>query len=231
MQYVAFLRAINVGGRAVVKMTDIQAAFTTAGCANVTTFIASGNVLFDAETVDDVLRARIGRTVGRLLGAEPVIVYRTMRELQRLVTAAPFADLVDDATLKLYVAFVAEKTKLEPRFPMQLPKEALEAIGLKNGDVLIVSRRKPNGMYGFPNNWIEKELAVVATARNWSTVRKIVELPAARTAPKTRIAPAVQKQRAGGSRPRTSNPGAANPEPNLNTNGAPRTRKGGRYRS
>jgi uncharacterized protein (DUF1697 family) len=175
MLFVAFLRAINVGGRAVVKMADVQAAFTAAGCANVSTFIASGNVLFDAEQVDEALRARIGRAVGRLLGAEPVIVYRTMRELQQLVTAAPFAALADDAALKLYVAFVVEKTKLKPRFPMQLPKEALEAIGTKNGDVLIVSRRKPDGMYGFPNNWIEKELAVVATARNWSTVRKIVE--------------------------------------------------------
>jgi len=44
------------------------------------------------------------------------------------------------------------------------------------GDVLIVSRRKPNGMYGFPNNWIERELGVVATARNWSTVTKLAEL-------------------------------------------------------
>ena len=39
----------------------------------------------------------------------------------------------------------------------------------------LVSRRKPNGMYGFPNNWIEKELGITSTARNWSTVTKIVE--------------------------------------------------------
>ena len=172
--HVAFLRAINVGGRAVVKMADLQAAFSAAGCANVRTFIASGNIMFDAPAADDGLRARIQANVGRLLGAEPVIVYRSMRDLERLVAAAPFGELAGDASVKLYVAFVAAKTTQRPRFPLELAKERLEAIGMKNGDVLIVSRRKPNGMYGFPNNWIERELDVASTARNWSTVTKIV---------------------------------------------------------
>jgi len=47
---------------------------------------------------------------------------------------------------------------------------------MQRSDLLIVSRRKPNGMYGFPNSWVEKELGVVATARNWSTVAKLAEL-------------------------------------------------------
>jgi uncharacterized protein (DUF1697 family) len=174
---VAFLRAINVGGRAVVKMADVQAAFAAAGCDNVRTFIASGNILFDAPShADDALQTRIRRNVGRLLGSEPVIVYRTISDLERLLAATPFGELASDAGVKRYVAFVAEKTKQRPRFPLELPKEGLEAIGMKNGDVLIVSRRKPDGMYGFPNNWIEKELGVTSTVRNWSTVTKIVAL-------------------------------------------------------
>jgi hypothetical protein len=59
---------------------------------------------------------------------------------------------------------------------LRLEKEALEAIGMKKADVLIVSRRKPSGMYGFPANWIEQALGVTASARNWSTIRKIVDL-------------------------------------------------------
>jgi uncharacterized protein (DUF1697 family) len=175
MTQVAFLRAINVGGRAVVRMADVQSAFEAAGCSSVKTFIASGNVLFEAPEVTDALRTRIAANVGRLLGAEPVIVYRSMGDLERLVRAAPFGAMAGDARLKLYVAFAADKTKQRPRFPLVLPKEELEAIGMKNRDVLIVSRRKPNGMYGFPNNWIEKELGITSTARNWSTVTKIVE--------------------------------------------------------
>ena len=42
-------------------------------------------------------------------------------------------------------------------------------------DVLVVSRRKPSGFYGFPNSFVEKKLGAPATSRNWSTIRKIAE--------------------------------------------------------
>jgi uncharacterized protein (DUF1697 family) len=32
------------------------------------------------------------------------------------------------------------------------------------------------GRYGFPNNFIEKELNVISTARNWTTINKIVKI-------------------------------------------------------
>ena len=45
-RYVAFLRAVNVGGR-IVKMDELRRPFAAAGFADVETFIASGNVIFD----------------------------------------------------------------------------------------------------------------------------------------------------------------------------------------
>jgi len=117
VRQVAFLRAVNVGGRSVVKMTDVQAAFVGAGCRNVTTYIASGNVMFDAPAAGAAaLRPRVTRAMRDLLGAEPVIVYRTARELQALVDAAPFGGLAGDRRVKLYVAFVLEKPPRKPVF-------------------------------------------------------------------------------------------------------------------
>ena len=43
-------------------------------------------------------------------------------------------------------------------------------------DVLLVSGRKPNGFYGFPNAFVETEFRVCATARNWTTVTRIAKL-------------------------------------------------------
>ena len=175
MTHVAFLRAINVGGTGILRMADLQKAFAAAGCRNVTTVIASGNVIFESDDIDHV-RPRVLKRVGALLGTEPVIVFRTMRELEAIVKAAPFGALADDRAVKLYVMFMARQVTPKPKFPLTLPKEALEAIGMKKDDVLIVSRRKPNGWYGFPANWIEKELGVAATARSWSTLTKIVRV-------------------------------------------------------
>src|SRR5678815_994523 len=98
--HVAFLRAVNVGGKGLVKMADLQKVFTAAGAKNVRTVIASGNVIFDAPATLGPMRDRILKKVGALLGAEPVIVFRTLPYLQRLINAAPFGPLVNDRALK-----------------------------------------------------------------------------------------------------------------------------------
>ena len=159
-------------------MTDVAAAFAEAGCAEVRTFIASGNILFDGPArVSRALDSRIKRAMASCLGAEPVIIYRTMAELQAIVAGQPFGGRTGDPRLKLYVIFLAAPPQTPPRFPLSLPKEALEAIAMTaTGDVLVVSGRKPSGMYGFPNNWIEAELGVPATSRNWSTVTRLAAL-------------------------------------------------------
>ena len=103
-------------------------------------------------------------------------MFRRLQEVRRVVKENPFKDLSSGSDVKLYVAFLSRKPRNKSSFPFRAPKEALEAIGMKNLEVFIVSRRKENGFYGFPNNFIEKELGVLATSRNWSTVKKIAEM-------------------------------------------------------
>ena len=176
-RYVAFLRAINVAGHAIIRMTDLREAFADAGCRGVQTYIQSGNVVFDSADTDEArLFQRIRAKVGALIGAEPGIVFRTARQIDALVRAAPFKAFETESALKLYVVCLAERPSVRPRFPLRLPKDALEAVGMKGLDVLVVSRRKSNGFYGFPNNFIEKELGVPATSRNWTTVTRMAEM-------------------------------------------------------
>jgi hypothetical protein len=46
---------------------------------------------------------------------------------------------------------------------------------MSDREVFVVSRRKKNGFFGSPNNFVEKELGASASSRNWSIVTKIVE--------------------------------------------------------
>jgi len=48
-KYIAFLRAINVGGHT-VKMDHLRSLFEALGFSNVETFIASGNVIFESKS-------------------------------------------------------------------------------------------------------------------------------------------------------------------------------------
>jgi uncharacterized protein (DUF1697 family) len=49
-KHIAFLRAINVGGH-IVKMDHLRRLFEALELAEVETFIASGNVIFEAATL------------------------------------------------------------------------------------------------------------------------------------------------------------------------------------
>src|SRR5262245_2141737 len=174
-KYVAFLRAVNIAGHAIVRMNRLRDAFEAAGCKDVGTYIQSGNVIFEApEENSTAVFQKIRVKLHDLIGSEPVILFRKIRYVEDLIRAAPFKDFHAEPGIKLYVAFLSEKTVTKPRFPLVSRKEALEAIGMKSLEVFIVSRRKKNGFYGFPNNFIEKELGVLATSRNWSTLTKLV---------------------------------------------------------
>lgn len=56
-KYVAFLRGINVGGNALIKMADLKIALSQSGLNNVRTYIQSGNVIFESSENDKYLLA------------------------------------------------------------------------------------------------------------------------------------------------------------------------------
>jgi uncharacterized protein (DUF1697 family) len=84
-RYVAFLRAVNVGGR-IVKMDELRGLFADAGFTNVETFIASGNVIFDTRVKPGAaLEAKIERALKTALGYD---VPTFLRSLEDVTTAA-----------------------------------------------------------------------------------------------------------------------------------------------
>src|SRR5688572_20047023 len=101
--YVAFLRAVNVGGKGLLRMTDLVEACTAAGGRHVRTFQAAGNVIFEAPpTRAAAVARRLQRQVSALLGAEAGVTIRSVAELGAILRAAPFGALTADRALKLY---------------------------------------------------------------------------------------------------------------------------------
>ena len=171
--YIAFLRAVNVAGHAVVKMDALCGAFTAAGCRNVRSFIQSGNIIFESSASEAATLRNLRNEIRKLLGQEPGIFLRTLKEIAQLVESDPFRDLKAQRDVKLYVGFLAEQPRVKPQFPLLRPKEGLEAFAMSGREVFVVSRPNPRGFNG--NNLIEKELQVSATCRNWNTITKIVK--------------------------------------------------------
>ena len=177
VRYVALLRAVNVGGKGLVKKDALRDAFTRAGGANVSTFIASGNVLFDAppDRMESIV-AGARRRLKAVLGAEPVVMVRSAQEMSALMRRGPFSGVDVPKILKRYILFLADVPSRRPRLPLTQPKEELDIVHVAARDCWVVSRRKASGMYGFPGIFVEAALGAPSTARSWSTVTKIAEM-------------------------------------------------------
>jgi uncharacterized protein (DUF1697 family) len=105
-RYIAFLRAINVGGR-VVKMDRLREIFEELRFANVETFIASGNVAFESAGTDTrAMERRIEKALRAALGYEVETFIRTPAELVSALEHDPFADGVEGHTL--LIGFIGE---------------------------------------------------------------------------------------------------------------------------
>jgi uncharacterized protein (DUF1697 family) len=114
--YVAFLRAVNVAGHGILKMTALQEAFLKAGGRNARTFIQSGNVVFEStpRNVRTVVR-KVGEQIRSMLGAEAQILLRTGDEIAEILRVAPFKHLQGDPSVKLSVVFLFANAGKQPK--------------------------------------------------------------------------------------------------------------------
>ncbi len=102
-RYIAFLRAINVGGR-IVKMEELRAHFAAAGFSDVETFIASGNVLFSSPARStEAAEQRVEAHLKKVLGYEVATFIRTPGEVAATAAHEPFPAR-DVAAAGAYVA-------------------------------------------------------------------------------------------------------------------------------
>lgn len=105
-RYVALLRGINVGGHR-VEMKRLRALFEAMGLGDVSTFIASGNVLFSTESSDvEGLRIDIERRLERDLGYEVATFLRTTEELEAIAAAGPSGEQDVASGAAHYVMFL-----------------------------------------------------------------------------------------------------------------------------
>jgi uncharacterized protein (DUF1697 family) len=88
-RYIALLRGINVGGRNPVPMADLRGAFEDAGYDAVSTYMQSGNVVFETEGARAPLEDDIEALLERQYGIPLVVVVRSHAQLKRVVEKAP----------------------------------------------------------------------------------------------------------------------------------------------
>lgn len=175
IRYIAFLRSINVAGHNSVKMEDLRSYFEMPGIENISTYIQSGNVLFESEETDErKLTNKISDQLQNKLGYPVTVILRSMFDLKKVVKNMPYDTIKTEEKSKLYVTFLADVPPFDVRGSLGVYSNDAEYARVVNREVYIVS---PNyGKTCFSNTFIEKKLGLQATTRNWATVNKILDL-------------------------------------------------------
>jgi uncharacterized protein (DUF1697 family) len=173
-RYVAFLRAVNLAGRRVVKMQDLKKLFETLPAKNVQTFIASGNVIFDSSLKDAAaLERRAEARLEQAFGFEIDTFLRTIDELQRIAECRPYHDIASSGKGgTVYVGFLREAPGPEAQRQVKAVSTDVHEFRLSQREILWLRRDMP-GALDAPVPSLERVLGQRATFRNARTVMRI----------------------------------------------------------
>jgi len=172
---VALLRGINVGGKTLVKMADLRTCLEELGLGQVSTYIASGNVLFESDEKDTAkLTATIESAIEQHFELPVKVVVLDRKTYARIVKAIP-RSWVGDATMRANVAFVRPGTDAKQVVRDLEPDPAIEEVKAVDGAILWATRRDSlnrSAMRKLIAGAAYKEL----TVRNLNTTLKLREL-------------------------------------------------------
>ena len=170
-KYVAFLRAINVGGHT-VKMDHLRGLFEAVGFSNVETFIASGNVIFDAKSKNtQAIERKIEKHLEETLGYEVATFVRATSALAGVADYKPF----DESELKqgtLYIGFLADQPSKQAIQRLLSFATEVDHLNVKGREVywLCLTKISDSKFYG---GLLEKTIGMRTTLRNSNTVKKL----------------------------------------------------------
>jgi len=173
-RYVALLRAINVGGH-VVKMDVLRKHFTRMGFGNVETFIASGNVLFDAVEPVAEIEQRVAFELEQALGYPVGTFVRTPAELAAVVRHAPFpVEVIDPSKHALYIGFLGSRPSAERARQVVALRTPVDELHIYKRE-LYWGCRVTYSQTQVKGPALARALGMEMTVRNITTVRKLAQ--------------------------------------------------------
>jgi uncharacterized protein (DUF1697 family) len=173
--YAALLRGINVGGKNLLPMKDLSRLFAEAGCADVRTYIQSGNVLFRASPAKaGKLPVVIAKGIADQFGYRTPVLLRTVEDLGETIRNNPFLQAGAPENW-LHVLFLESQPDDGRVAALDLDRSPPDAYLVRGREIFL---QCPNGVGNtkLTNAYFDSKLATISTGRNWRTVLKLFEL-------------------------------------------------------
>lgn len=174
MKYIALFRGINVGKNKRVEMKKLKAVFGSLGFINVSTYINSGNIIFESKLAQNSIQRIIEKSFKKEFKFETAILVKTEKEMQKIAKAIP-AVWKNDAKQRTDVAYLfkkADSIKIIDDLPVN--KEFVDIRYVKGAVFWNIDRKNYNKSR--LNKLIGCEAYQLMTIRNVNTARYLAGL-------------------------------------------------------
>jgi uncharacterized protein (DUF1697 family) len=174
--YVALLRGINVGGKNLIKMPALKACFEAGGFGNVSTYIQSGNVMFESpERGAAVLTGRIEAMLEEAFDYEASVVLRSHAQMRAVVERSPKGFGAAPATYRYDVIFLKGPLTAKTAMKSVLTREGVDEAHAGTG-VLYFSRLISRASQSRLSRIMSMPVYQSMMIRNWNTTSKLLQL-------------------------------------------------------
>ncbi len=173
--YISVLRGINVGGNT-IRMDELRSLFLDLQFENIRSYIQSGNIIFQSTAEDEkILTQQISDAIRKKFGVDIAVMVFSVESLKNILRNNPFVRDTSKESSFLHVTFLASSPDLSKEGYIRQKAGEGEAIHFSDEAVYLYC---PNG-YGrtkLHNNFLENQLKVKATTRNWKTANELLRL-------------------------------------------------------
>lgn len=173
--YIALLRGINVGGKNKVPMQTLRELIAEMGGTGVRTHLQSGNAVFTHGKEDSPhLAAELERRITDELGLTVSCLVRTAADLRRVIGANPFPMEGVNGS-RFTVVFLSGPAPLDRLAALDAAAYAPDEFRAGEREIYA---HFPNGIHDskLATRFTDRWLGLTATARNWNTVTKLLDL-------------------------------------------------------
>jgi uncharacterized protein (DUF1697 family) len=176
--FISLLRAINVSGKNRIQMEALRAVYENLGYTQVTSYLQSGNLVFDGAGQNALqIERRLEAAILAEFGMSIPVLIRSKGEIEAILERSPFDTQEELDPAKLAVVFLKTAPAGAAVDALKAPKDSPEAFYLSGREIFVYY---PNrlGRSKLSNNFFESKLGVAATTRNWNTVKALYALAA-----------------------------------------------------
>jgi len=172
--WISLLRGINVGGKNILPMKALRQILEELGYQNVQTYIQSGNCVFDSsKSSSSAISENIAQAIDDHSGFSPTVITISKAQLLDAVRHNPF-DAEKNEPKNIHFYFLSQAPTTENMGALQKLKQPTEEFSLSKSMFYLLT---PEGMARSKlAAGAEAKIGVSATARNYRTIMKLVDL-------------------------------------------------------